>query len=118
MQKLHLTLLICLSSPVFAAEGKLIRLEEQAQSHSELPSCESLRDFSKIPPASRRIVQRFWKDFALPYEGRDVKAHRYASAKDFNSALDAMIASLPAADREEAEKATLPLAPPAGVCHF
>lgn len=111
-------LLICLESSTFAADSKLIRVEAGEQTKTGLPPCESLRDFSKIAPKSREIVKKFWKEIAVPYEGRDERAYRYKGSRDFNSALDAMIASLPAADRDEALYATLPLAPPAGVCQF
>lgn len=118
MTKAYLALLLCVSSPAIAFDAKLIRVGDKGGSEGGLPSCESLRDFSKIPSPSRRVVERFWKEFALPYEHRDERARRYRGSRDFDSALDAMIASLPAADRDEAVAATLPLAPPAGVCRF
>jgi len=145
------------------AQGKLIHVDDDGQVADQLPSCESLRDFSHMSPRSSAIVRRFWNDVALPYfaEGRRSRRafeeqekaflpglvvvrgpeeHRAALAKRqelerlrnehraraanaareankvFERRRTALLASLPAADRDGAQIAMLAIWPPAGAC--
>jgi hypothetical protein len=66
MKRMLPLLLLSLHSQVFAIESKLIRIGLNGSTQGGLPSCESFRDWSKMSPSSRKILQRYWNSHVLP----------------------------------------------------
>jgi len=75
-------LLLTLHSEAFAINSKLIKINPSGSPQGGLPSCESFRDWSKLSPPSRRILQRYWNSNVLPRWRADILEDKKREVED------------------------------------